>query len=212
MYGVIVVPTTATISSRVAGAKVQRRRDERTADQAPVRVSQDRRRDVGQEDDDDRQEDPLDGPVAGLDDEGPDRDRDDRHDDVARDPEDLEGGRRAGELGDRVGHVGQQQDGHREGRRADAEPVADQVRQALARDHAEPRRHLLDDRQDDDRDREEPEQREPALGAHHAVGRDAAGVVAGDPGDQARAHDREERDEAAAAAEPPAQAQVRRRR
>ena len=48
---------------------------------------------------------------------------------------------------------------------------------------------------------------EPALGAHHAVRRDAARVVAGDPRDQPGAHDGEERDQAAAPAEPPAQAQ-----
>ena len=46
---------------------------------------------------------------------------------------------------------------------------------------------------------------EPGLGAHDAVGRDAAGVVAGDPGDEPRAHDRQEREQPAPAAEPAAQ-------
>ena len=85
------------------------------------------------------------------------------------------------------------------------EPVADQVGQALPGDDAEPGGHLLDDGQDDDRDREEPQQRQPGRGAHDAVGRDAAGVVAGDPGDEPGAHDREEREQAPPAAEPAAQ-------
>ena len=159
MYGVIVVPTTATMQQQLGRARG--RGDGVTSalpDRAPVGIGQDRRHDVGEEDDDDRQEDALDGPVAGLDDERPDGHADDRDDDVARDPEDLEGRRRAGELGDRVGHVGDQQDDHREGRRADPEPVADEVRQALPGHDAEPGGHLLDDGQDDDRDREDPEQ------------------------------------------------------
>ena len=68
---------------------------------------------------------------------------------------------RAGELGDGVGDVRDEQDDHREHRPAHPEPVADQVRQALAGDDAEAGRHLLDDREDHDRDREDPQQREP---------------------------------------------------
>ena len=207
MYGVMVVPTTATSSSSCAGARSRCGVTSALPDRAPVGIGQDRREDVGEEHDDDRQEDALDRPIAGLDDERPDGHADDRHDDVARDPEHLERRRRAGELGHRVGDVGDQQDGHRERRRAHPEPVADEVRQALPGDHAEPGRHLLDDGQDDDRDREDPQQGQPGLGAHHAVGRDPARVVAGDPGDQPRPHDGQERDQPAPAAEPPAQAQ-----
>ena len=65
-------------------------------------------------------------------------------------------------------------------RPAHAEAVADEVGEALAGDDAEAGGHLLDHRQDDDRDREQPEQLEAGLGAHDRVGRDAAGVVAGD--------------------------------
>ncbi len=187
--------------------EIERRRDQCRPDRAPVRVRQDRRRDVGDEHDDHRQEDPLDRAVARLEDQGPDRDGDDRDHDVARHTEDLECRRGPGEFRDRVGEVGQQQDRHREGRRAHAEPVADQVRQSLAGDDAEAGRHLLDDGQDHDRDREEPQQVEAGLGADDAVGRDAAGVVAGDARDQARTHDREERDAASTAAEAAAQAQ-----
>ena len=157
------------------------RRHERPADLAPVGVRQDRRQDVGDEDERDRQEDALDGPVAGEEDERPDRRRATTGTVMYREnAEDLERGRGARELGDGVGHVGDEQDEHREDRPADAEAVADEVGQPLPGDHAEPGRHLLDDGQDDDRDREDPEQRSGRSGAEHAVGGDAAGVVAGD--------------------------------
>ena len=47
MYGVIVVPTTATISSRIDGAERQRRGHERAGDRPPVGVGEHGRRDVG---------------------------------------------------------------------------------------------------------------------------------------------------------------------
>ena len=47
----------------------------------------------------------------------------------------------------------------------------------------------------------------PVSAPNDAVGGDAAGIVAGDARDESRAHDREERDEAAPAPEAAAQAQ-----
>ena len=83
-------------------------------------------------------------------------------------------------------------------RPAHAEAVADEVREALAGDDAEARGHLLDDGQDDHRDGEQPEQLETRRGAHDRVGRDAAGVVAGDAGDEPRTHDGQEGEQASA--------------
>ena len=48
--------------------------------------------------------------------------------------------------------------------------------------------------------------RQAGRGAHDAVGRDAAGVVAGDARDEAGAHDGEEGDQAPPAPEPAAKA------
>ena len=177
------------------------------ADLAPVGMGEERREDVGDEDERNRQEDPLDRPVAREQDQRPDEHRDKGHGDIPRDAEDLEGRRGARELGDGVGQVGDQQDEHRESRPADAEAIADQVREALPGDDAQAGGDLLDDGQDDDRDREDPEQPEARLGAHHAVGGDATGIVAGDAGDQPGAHDREECQQPAPAAEAAPQAQ-----
>ena len=210
MYGVIVVPTTATISSStVAGASIEGRRDEararpgaqsgcaRTADAMYVTNTSA-----------DRQEDALHGPIAREEHERPDRDGHDRHGDVARDAEDLEGRRGARELGDRVGEVRDQQHEHRErpssaprsGRGSGPTrpwPVTTPRRAAISWTTA--RMTIVIGKSQS--------RLEAGLGAHDAVGRDAAGVVAGDAGDQARAHDREEGEQAAPATEPAAEAQ-----
>ena len=53
----------------------------------------------------------------------------------------------------------------------------------------------------------EPQQGKPGAGAEDRVGGDATGVVARDPRDETRSHDRQECDETAATAEPPTQPQ-----
>ena len=140
MYGVIVVPTTATINSRIGALNVTDgvTNERATAPQSGWASTADAMYVMNTSDN--GQEDPLDDPVGREQHERPDRDRHDRHDDDPGDAEDLQGGRRAGELGDRVRDVRDEQDHHREDRPADAEPVADEVRQALAGHHAQPGR------------------------------------------------------------------------
>ena len=83
MYGVIVVPTTATISSRMAGDRSSDGVTSARPTCAPVGIRQQRGRDVREEHDDDGQEDALDRPVAGLEDKGPDGDAHDRDHEIA---------------------------------------------------------------------------------------------------------------------------------
>ncbi len=75
----------------------------------------------------------------------------------------------------------------REDRPADAVLLADQLGQPLAGDGTHTRRHLLDDDQADGDHHHHPQQVVAVLRADRRVGGDAAGVVAGVGGDQARA-------------------------
>ena len=130
----------------------------------------------------------------------PDDGRRQRHDDVLRDAEQLEAARDAGELGDDVAEVGDDQREHQQERDAEAELLADQIAQPLAGDRAHPRRHLLHDHQRD-RDRDHrPQQRVAELRAGQRIGEDAAGVVVDVGGDEARADDGEEQRDARAPA------------
>ena len=111
------------------------------------------------------QEDLLDAFVGALDDEHPDGGRGERHDDVARDAEDLQAARHAGEVGDDVAEVGDDQRQHQEERQPEAEFLANQIAQPLARDGAHARDHFLHhDQRDRDRNHG-PEQRVAELGA-----------------------------------------------
>ena len=163
-------------------------RDDRSTHGTPVGPGHEGAHHVGTEHDRHRQEDALDDPIAGEDDQRPDAGSHDRHGGVAGDAEDLQRGGSTGELGHDVRPVGDQQHDHREEGPADPEVVADQVAESLPRDGAHARRHLEHHHQQHGRDREDPEQREPRLGPEHAVGGDPAGVVAGQSRDQSRPH------------------------
>ena len=80
----------------------------------------------------------------------------------------------------------------REHRPADPVLLADQLGEALAGDDAHARGQHLHDRQRDRDQHHRPQQVVAVLGADRGVGRDAAGVVAGVGGDQARAEQAEE--------------------
>ena len=98
----------------------------------------------------------------------------------------------AGEVRHHVGQVRDHQQRHHEERRAQAELLADQVGEALARDRAHARAHLLRHDQQQ-RDRQQRPQRQVAVvRARLRVGEDAAGVVVDDGGDEARPDDGEE--------------------
>ena len=78
---------------------------------------------------------------------------------------------------------------HDERRHPDAEALAHEVGEAHARHGAEPRAHLLHDDQRHEDDDEHPQQLVAVARARGGVRRDAAGVVAGVRGDQARTED-----------------------
>jgi hypothetical protein len=157
--------------------------------------------DVGQVDEPDGQQDALDHRVAAPDDDQPDRQRDQRHGCVLGHVEQLEGGGDAGELGHRGHRIGDQEQQHREGGAPDAEALPDQVGQPLARHDGHAGAHLVDHRQADGDQGEDPEHLVAELGACLGVGGDRAGVVAGVRGDQPRADDRQQDEEAPEAAE-----------
>ena len=164
----------------------------RTSFQSGLR--EERRDDVRQVDRAGDQEDLLDRLVVALHDDPPDDERADRDGYPARDPEDLERGRPAGELGDRVPDVRHEERDEEVERRPQAVVLADELAEALAGDRAEARGHLLDD-DEGHRDRDErPEQRVAEVGARDRVRRDAAGVVVDvrrdDPGPEDREKDR----------------------
>ena len=117
----------------------------------------------------------------------------------ARDAEQLAGRGDARELGDRHRAVGDQQHDHGEGRPVDAELFADQLGEAFAGDDAHARHLDLDDDQRHGDRPHHPEQAVAVLGADRGVGGDAASVVAGGAGDQARPEKRQHRAEGAEA-------------
>ena len=177
----------------------ERRQRDAAQDRFPVRPDDDRADRVGDEREDEHEERALDDAVAEEHHEGPDRRRGGRDGNEPVDPEELEARGDARELGDDVGSVRDEQREHRDDRPAKPEALADQVRQALARDHAHAGAHLLHDDQPRRRKEEQPQQREAVVRADGRVRRDASGVVAGEAGDDPGAHDREESEERGAA-------------
>ncbi len=163
---------------------------------APVRLRQDARHQVGDVEDAGHQEDALDDLRRALEDEQPDGERHQRHRVPAGDAEDLQRLRHSGELRHGVAHVGDDQGEHDVEGGLDPEPLADEIGEALAGDHAHARGHLLhqDQRQGDGDQR--PEERIAEVGARLRVGGDAAGVVVHVGGDDSRSHHREHRDDA----------------
>ena len=83
----------------------------------------------------------------------------------------------ADELRHHVGVVHHHQQDHQHEREAQPELLADQVAEALARDHAHARAHLLHHDQRDRDGNHGPQQRVAVLRAGLRVGEDAAGVV-----------------------------------
>ena len=139
---------------------------------------------VGDEDDGEQQEDALGVAVGAEEHERPDGDRGDRHREVARDAEEVEGGGDAAELGDHQADVGDGEGGDGEGGEPEGELLADEGGQALAGVDGQAGHHLL---HDDVGDRDEHHQEErpvDELRPGRRVGDDAAGVVAGGGGDQ----------------------------
>ena len=165
------------------------------ADRAPVRVGEDRRDGIGEEGQRHQHEHLLGHPVGAADDEQPDADRGDRHRRVLRHARERERGPDADELADADAEVRDQHGDRRERRPADPVLLPDQLGEALARDRAHPRRHLLHDDQRDVISDHHPDQVVAVLRADRRVGRDTAGVVAGVGGDQSRAEEGEQREE-----------------
>ncbi len=115
--------------------------------------------------------------------------------DVFGDVEELHAAGDAGELGDDVAEVDDDEQDHDDEGHAEAELFADEVAEALAGDDAHAGAHLLhDDEREGDGDHR-PEERVAELGAGLGVGEDAAGVVVDVGGDEARAEDGKEEDQ-----------------
>ena len=187
--------------SRNCGCRRLRAADRRERGRLPVGMRQHaRRRCSRRRTADADQEDLFDAVVGALDHEHPDDRRGERHDDVARDAEQLEAARDAGELRHHVAEVGDDQRQHQEERDPEAELLANQIAQALAGDRAHARRHLLHDDQRDRGRNHRPQQRVAELRAGHRVGPDAAGVVVDVRGDEPGTDDREEQHDARAPA------------
>ena len=84
-------------------------------------------------------------------------------------------------------------------RAADAVALADQPGEPLPGDDAHPRAELVEEDERAGRERQHPEQLVAVVGAEDRVRRDPGRVVVGEPGEQARAGDRGECDQAATA-------------
>ena len=137
-----------------------------------------------------------------FDDEDPDHGGGERHRDRSGDAEDLQRLRDAGKFGDGVAQVREHQREQDPESDFDAEPLADQIGEAFAGDHAHPGAHLLDQNQrEGDRD-QRPQQRVAEVGAGLRVGGDSARVVVDIGGDDARADHREDRAQPHQAAAP----------
>ena len=192
MNGVIVVPAVATKSNRYARVHLHVRHDDRLADVAPVRASEDRGDGIGEERQRHQDEDPLGAPVRPAYEQQPHEDCRDRDREVLRDMREAERGTDADELTDADAEVRDEHRQRRERRPADAVVLADQLREALAGDRPHPRGHLLDDDQRHRDHDHHPEQVVAELRTDGRVGRDSACIVAGVRGDQARAEEREQ--------------------
>src|SRR6266540_7065137 len=147
---------------------------------------------VGEEREHQHEEDALDEAVAEEHHQRPYRECGKRHRDDAGHTEELDARRDACVFGDHVAAVRDDEDDHREDRPAHAESLPDEVGQPLTGHQSHARAHLLDDPEPDARHEEEPQQREPEVGADRRVRGDAAGLVAREAGDDTRTDDREE--------------------
>ena len=123
----------------------------------PTGLAEHRRDRVGDERQAQQEEHPLGVAVVAEHHHGPHHDRGDRHGDVARHAEDLEGGPDAGELRHHQTQVGDEQAHDGEGGGPQRELLADERHQALAGVGAEAGRHLL---HDDQRHRDQQHQEE----------------------------------------------------
>ena len=154
---------------------------------------------VGDEREHENEQGALHDAVAEEDDERPDHERGGGHRDDPLHSEQLEARGDPGKLRGDIGSVRDEQRDHRDDRPAHPEPLTNEVRQSLSCDRTHARAHLLDDQEARGREEQEPQQREAVMRAHRGVGRDAARVVAGEAGDDAGPHDREEREDRGAA-------------
>ena len=137
---------------------------------------------------DERQEEkhPLGVAVGPEQDEGPDSDRGDRHREVARDAEDVEGRRDAAEFGDHQPDVRDGEGRDRERRHPQRELFADEGGQSLPGMHGQPRHHLLHHDVGDGDQHHQEERAVDELRAGRGVRDDTAGVVAGGGRDESR--------------------------
>ena len=141
--------------------------------------------------------------VGADDDQQPDGNGGDGHRDVARHPEELEGGPDAGELGHHQSYVGNGEGQDGEGREAQRELFADQRSQPFAGVGSQAGHHLLDaDVAHGDQHHEE-QGAVAELGPGRCIGGHATGVVAGIGGDEAGPGGSQVDDEAAEPAATP---------
>ena len=117
----------------------------------------------------------------------PDQSRAKRNGDELRHMKQLHRPCNADELRDHVGVVDDDQQYHQHKRQAQSELLANQVAQALARDHAHARTHLLHHDQGDGNRNHGPQQRVAVLCACLRIGENAARVVVDVGGDESRA-------------------------
>ena len=158
-----------------------------------VGVTEERRHRVCKERQPHDQEDALRARVVAEDRHRPDRDQGHGYCDVAGDSEDFHRSAHTRELANRETGVGDEQQAHCAGARAQRELLTDQRAQALACIGAESRAHLL---HDDEPDRYEHHQEQGSvaeLSTGARIREDPAGVVAGVSCDQSGAKHREER-------------------
>ena len=145
--------------------------------------------DVGEVEERRGEKDLLHALVAALHHQQPHQHGRNRHADEARDVKQLQAAGDAGELGDHIAEVGDDQAEHHEERDAEAVLFANEIAQAFAGDRAHARRHLLHHDQRDGHGNHHPQQRVAELRAGRRVGVDTSGVVVDVGGDEAGADD-----------------------
>ena len=182
---------------------------QRRGDLRPVRLGEERRCDVGEEDCGEGEEDPLDALVAAIHDECPNDECSDRCRDGDGGTENRERRCCACDVCNGVRKVGEEEHDHREERPAHAKVLTDEIREPLATDDPEACDRLLHQGEEEGGERQDPEEAQPRHGAERCVGGDAACIVSGNAGDQARSDDGEEGDGTAAASESFAQPEER---
>ena len=169
-------------------------------DLAPIRAGENRRDHVGEEDAAHGEKHALDLAVGATRYHEPEKKRDAGNEQVAKSAppkgKQLDRRRDSRKLADGRRKVGDEENDHRKDRHAHSELLADQVGEALARDHAHARAHLLRDDQGEGREQEKPQHRVAELRPDGGVGDDAARFVAGGGGDQPRPENGEEDEQA----------------